>query len=218
MRASMPPDKLKAYLLGTLEGPEREELERAFLDDDEAYEELRAAEDDLIDAAVRGELTGDERQRFDTLFLADPERRERVRTARVLHAASATPRRARYLPEVMAAAVAVAAVVFMFVRPAGESVMTARLAAPTRGVVAPVIDVGGADQVRLELELPAGTEAGGLGVRVRRIDGGWVTGAFEPGPPPTVVLHAAELPPGSYEIELLRGEETLGFYRFSVGS
>src|SRR5258708_24741749 len=75
---------LRRYFLGDLPQEERVRLEDRYLADVEVFEELLAAENDLIDAYVRGELTEAERQQFEMEYLKSPERRERLDFARTL--------------------------------------------------------------------------------------------------------------------------------------
>lgn len=62
------------YLLGLSSPAEREHIESAYFEDDAAFQEMLAAEDDLIDAYARGELIGDERQRFEKSSLQESDR------------------------------------------------------------------------------------------------------------------------------------------------
>ena len=75
---------LRRYFLGDLPQEERVRLEDRHLVDVELFEELLAAENDLIDAYVRGELTEAQRQQFEMEYLKSPGRRERVDFARAL--------------------------------------------------------------------------------------------------------------------------------------
>src|SRR5215831_457437 len=75
---------LTRYLLGQVSTEERAELEDRYLHDDDLFEELAAAENDMIDAYVRGRLAPSEKQQFETYFLCAPERRERVKFAEAL--------------------------------------------------------------------------------------------------------------------------------------
>jgi hypothetical protein len=72
------------YLLGQASAEECAELEDQYLRDDDMFEEIVAAENDLIDAYVRGNLAAAERTRFEVSFLSIPERRERVEFAKSL--------------------------------------------------------------------------------------------------------------------------------------
>ena len=69
---------MRRYYLGDLLQEERVRLEGRYLADVEVFEELLAAENDLIDAYVRGELTEAERQQFAVGYLKSPEGRERL--------------------------------------------------------------------------------------------------------------------------------------------
>ena len=75
---------IKMYLLGDLDDQEREAFEEKCFADETLFEEVLAAETDLIDAYVRGEIGGAERDKFEEQFLKSPERRERVKVARLL--------------------------------------------------------------------------------------------------------------------------------------
>lgn len=70
------------YLLGAASEAERERIEAEFFADDDAFQEMLVAEDDLIDDYARGELSGDEREQFEKRFLTSAEGRERVDFAR----------------------------------------------------------------------------------------------------------------------------------------
>jgi hypothetical protein len=91
---------LARYLLGGLSESERERIEEAYFADDEAFEQMLIAEEELTDAYARGELSAEERGRFEALFLASPRGRERVHFARSLAAAVSDARPAQAVPEV----------------------------------------------------------------------------------------------------------------------
>lgn len=80
---------LRRYFLGDLPQGVRVRLEDRYLVDVELFEELLAAENDLIDAYVRGELTEAETQQFEMEYLKSPERRDRLDFARALSQVSA---------------------------------------------------------------------------------------------------------------------------------
>jgi len=75
---------LARYIMGGLSDRERERLEEEYFEDDEAFERLLIAEEDLIDAYARGELSAEERARFEQRVLPSPPGRERVQFARAL--------------------------------------------------------------------------------------------------------------------------------------
>ena len=70
------------FLLGGGTEAERERLEAEFFADDDAFQQMIAAEDDLIDAYARGELSDSERRQFEQRFMNSSEGRERVCFAR----------------------------------------------------------------------------------------------------------------------------------------
>jgi anti-sigma factor RsiW len=72
------------YILGEVSPEERADLEELYFADGDRFEELVAAENDLIDSYARGELSGPDRFRFEARFLATPELRKRVQFARSL--------------------------------------------------------------------------------------------------------------------------------------
>ncbi len=81
-------DKLLVrYLLGELPDDDAGDLEQAVLTDGGLFEELRAIEDDVVDAYVRDELSSGQKRRFESRFLATAEGRSRVAMARGLVAA-----------------------------------------------------------------------------------------------------------------------------------
>lgn len=73
------------YLLGELAEDEQRRFEEEFMTGARTFEELQAAEDELVDGYVKGALTPRERERFEAYFLATPERRRRLAFARTLH-------------------------------------------------------------------------------------------------------------------------------------
>jgi len=79
--------RLTRYLLGQSSERELERTEEAYFTDDEAFEQLLMAEEELIDAYASGEMPREERERFEELFMASPRGRERVQFARSLTAA-----------------------------------------------------------------------------------------------------------------------------------
>jgi hypothetical protein len=78
------PDLLKRYLLGDLPDEEKERLEERCKADETLNEDLRTAENDLIDAYVCQELSVPQRRQFETRFLNSPEGRVRIEVARML--------------------------------------------------------------------------------------------------------------------------------------
>lgn len=71
------------YLLGDLSQQEEENFEQRYFADDLAFEELQAAEGEVIDAYVRGELPERGRQHFEKKLAKSRRLQERVAIARV---------------------------------------------------------------------------------------------------------------------------------------
>jgi hypothetical protein len=80
------------YLLGELSEEEGARLEDEYFADDEAFEQLLAAEDELFDAYARGELSADRSARFERRVLHTRRGRERASFARELRRAVAEHR------------------------------------------------------------------------------------------------------------------------------
>lgn len=81
--------QLALYLLGDVASSERELLEAEYFSDDEAFQKMLNAEDDLIDAYARGELSTQHRKLFEKRFLNSADGRERLLFARTLAGAVA---------------------------------------------------------------------------------------------------------------------------------
>jgi hypothetical protein len=79
-------DRYRRFLLGTLPEAERQALENRFVDDDESFASLSAAEDDLVEEYARGELAPDERALFEKGLLSVPAIRRRAELLRTLQA------------------------------------------------------------------------------------------------------------------------------------
>jgi len=73
---------LRKYLLGDMSADNQDEFELWLMSDNEAYDLLEAAEDDLIDDAVSGRLQGRELDQFNNHFLLAPERRRKLQFGR----------------------------------------------------------------------------------------------------------------------------------------
>lgn len=79
MSANRDDDKIKKYLLGQLTGEEREEFERRLFADDELFEQLQTAEEDLVDDYLTGDLSENEVALFQKNFLVGSKREREVR-------------------------------------------------------------------------------------------------------------------------------------------
>jgi len=75
---------MRRYLLGDVTDQERAELEERYVHEAGVFEELIAAENELIDLHARGRLAGDERARFESHYLNTPEGRESAALGRAL--------------------------------------------------------------------------------------------------------------------------------------
>ena len=85
-------DRLRRFLLGQLEESERQEIERACLDPDDAtFAEVAAAEDELRADYAQGALTADERARFVERYLTTADGRSRQAFLSALVTKSQTP-------------------------------------------------------------------------------------------------------------------------------
>jgi anti-sigma factor RsiW len=82
---------LRRYLLGQLSDEEQSSVEQRFFTDDDYFQQVELAEDDLIEAYDRGELSPAERGRFESHFLSTPERRRRLQLTRTLRGVFGPP-------------------------------------------------------------------------------------------------------------------------------
>jgi hypothetical protein len=78
-------ESIRPYLLGLIQQNEQLQIEERLLTDNEFYEELLIAEDDLIDEYLAGELSTLDRRNFEEHFLVTPERERKVRFGRALN-------------------------------------------------------------------------------------------------------------------------------------
>jgi hypothetical protein len=92
---TVPADLAVRYLLGDLPEAEREALEERYFLEADAFEELKAVEDDLIDAYCRGTLAAPQRPLFEARYLQSESGRHRVEFARALTRASVASRQRR---------------------------------------------------------------------------------------------------------------------------
>ena len=68
----------RRYLLGQLSSEERQRFEDRYFVDTNAFEEVVAVENDLIDSYARSELRGSEKQQFEQRYCSSPEGRSRI--------------------------------------------------------------------------------------------------------------------------------------------
>src|SRR5262245_12197631 len=77
-------ERMTRYLLGDLPESEQMAVEQEYFADPEKFEEVWAAENDLVDRYARGRLSRGERELFERNYLQSPKRRDRVATGRKL--------------------------------------------------------------------------------------------------------------------------------------
>jgi hypothetical protein len=78
------PERRTRYLLGLASEAEKEEVEAEYFADDESFERLNAAEDELFDAYAAGRLSLADQAAFRQRYLASSEGRWRLTFARAL--------------------------------------------------------------------------------------------------------------------------------------
>jgi hypothetical protein len=78
------PGRRTRYLLGLASEEEREAMEAEFFENDESFERLHAAEDELFDSYTAGRMTAAESAAFHRRYLSSPEGRQRLTFARAL--------------------------------------------------------------------------------------------------------------------------------------
>lgn len=76
---------MREYLLGTLEADQRSALQERILSDPQVYEELLAAEKELIDQYEAGGLSKQEQQQFETHFLDTAARQKNLRFGQLVN-------------------------------------------------------------------------------------------------------------------------------------
>ncbi len=79
----------REFLLGRLSEETRSRFEDTFFNDDELFEQIETAEDELIDDYVRNQLSAADRRYFEQTLLQSPRIAGRVRIAAVLAKATA---------------------------------------------------------------------------------------------------------------------------------
>lgn len=83
---------LTQYLLGELSTADRENIEKQYFVNQEVWEALNEAEDDLIDSYVYGRLSPHEREQFERHFLTFPQKRKRVELVKALKNSTRKPK------------------------------------------------------------------------------------------------------------------------------
>jgi CHAT domain-containing protein/tetratricopeptide (TPR) repeat protein len=78
-------ERIRRYLLGQLGDSAREEIEQQIIVDEDLFEELLVAEDELIDEYLSDRLNAGERTAFEQHFLATPERHDKLKFGRAFN-------------------------------------------------------------------------------------------------------------------------------------
>ena len=76
---------IRQYLLGQLGEEGQQNIEQRLLSEDDLFQELEIAEEELVDEYVAEELSAAERQQFENYFLSTPERKLKLKFAAALH-------------------------------------------------------------------------------------------------------------------------------------
>ena len=84
VRSTIDELELRRYLLGTLTEEEEARQEERLLTEENYFERLILAEDDLIDDYVRGKLSAEHKERMEQRFFSSARRQERLQLARDL--------------------------------------------------------------------------------------------------------------------------------------
>lgn len=228
---------LSRYLLHDVSEQEREEIERSYFRDPETLALLDAVEGDLIEAYVRRQLTRAERARFEKYFLCTRARRERLRMAEALQQHLPPARALSRVWMAMAASLVIVALlgVWVWMRTAPRAVV--RRPAPSPRVIAPKPPVtfavtlvpgltraaGAPQKIVLgpeveQVHIRALVEAEGEWRDLRASLGDWAVAdlTMNADRTVTIVVPAANLPPGEHVLVLTAGNEPLGDYAFTV--
>jgi hypothetical protein len=91
MNFSPESSRARRYLLGEATDDECAVVEQEYLGDEDALDQVAAAEDDLIEDYLAHALSGAERDRFERVYLAAPHHRVRVETVKRLMARASAP-------------------------------------------------------------------------------------------------------------------------------
>jgi hypothetical protein len=75
---------LRRYLLGGLAAEEQLALEQQLMTDQDLFDRLLRAEEELIDEYARGQIPNEEKQAFESSFLGNSQRLQDLQFARAL--------------------------------------------------------------------------------------------------------------------------------------
>lgn len=210
------------YLLGLLPEEERERVREQFLADDEAFDRLRDAENDLFDAYVRGQLSQPHRQAFEQTLMRQPDAPAKLQAAHAM--APSAPRRQRMAIWLMAAAAMIAlGLYFVLLRLApGEKapvtvatvVQPFRLTAIARAGEVQRLKLT-ANSVEFTAEIPAGPRLGSYAVEVERQGVTVYSGNAAP-EGGQLRWRVSNLAVGPHVARIGPAEQPLAFYEFIV--
>lgn len=220
------------YLLGQLDGQERDAVREGLLNDADAFDRLREAENELFDAYARGTLLPGQRAAFEQTLLRQPDAAAKLQASRALMAAAAPGRsslRWWYVP----AAIAAAASAFFLremprrVEPAPPAVVRTaaavvrqsfRLMPAMRGAPAKpeLVLAPATNEMEFVAPLPAGPPAAQYEVALERESGGAVWTAQVPAAGGELRWHWPALAPGAYVIRVGTVADPLAFFEVSV--
>ena len=223
-------ERIRRYLLGQLSDGASEEFEQQVIMDEDLFEELLVAEDEIIDEYLSEKLDGGERTAFEQHFLATTERQEKLRFARALQryvtVASQQDRKTSHFIPVprrdltfvwrVAAAVASVAILiaaYWFIFPGSSSpktfaTITLDTSAASRGEGTEVRKIQlplNADALKIVLKLPERRPpAASYRVEFENVIGEQKSPeqVVPDTQSVTVVVRAAELKPGQYSLKL----------------
>jgi hypothetical protein len=216
---------IRSYLLGEMSAEERAAFQQRIFEDDEVFQRVLAAEDDLTDSLARGELPPAEAARV-RLFLDESSQRSRVPIARALarleKRQSAGPIWRRALPLAACLVLALAAL-WLALRNRelntrlAEAPPAPQVATDTFAVAIPAGTVRGSSSrpaiaipqgariVELRLEVRAPGAHAGYRVEIARDSAPAILSLMIPAPLPaelSIPISRIALSPGNYEIAL----------------
>lgn len=230
------PQTLTQYLLGSLPEEQAEALENDLFDDDALFEQMEAAEDELIEAYLACELSGHDRARFEARFLVSERGRKKVAFARALHekvsAEAPAPEAApsmwarfkrvlwpdvpvRRVVSAVVAAAAVFVVAFYVVRAPGPVTV---YPVDVRGTSEQVVASPARGALRLRLMVDPAERFTDYEILVRRVGEIVLDAAGTRGPsePISLEIPAELIEPGAYVIELKSGGQVVSYYELTV--
>lgn len=226
-------ETLKHYLLGHLDEATREEIRERALREPELFDQLREAEDDLLDEFIRGDATPEQLDELER-FLTDTSQTHRIEAARALGAIGPTVPSKRSFAWLGWAAAAVFALLSIWLwnrEPVAAPPLIATNSATWRlnaGISRGSNDTprfnraAGIVQIELAPALPSGTQEWTAEIRnsARRLvhgESGTANVPLEAESFP-LVIHAAgdKLEPGFYTLEVRSGGMLAGAWRFEI--